>query len=59
MAKAGDIIENPITGERITFKDRRQAVVSKEMKGGVVAASVLLTFGVLMLIWRRSHSSRR
>ncbi len=40
-------------------EDRRQAEVSEETKGGVVAASALLTFIVLMLIWRRSRSSGR
>jgi quercetin dioxygenase-like cupin family protein len=38
-------------------EDRRPAEVSKAMKGGVVAASALLTFVVLLLIWRRSRSS--
>jgi quercetin dioxygenase-like cupin family protein len=40
-------------------EDRRQAVVPDAMKGGVVTASALVTFVVLMLIWWRSRSSGR
>jgi quercetin dioxygenase-like cupin family protein len=40
-------------------EDRRPATVSKEMKGGVVAASALLTFVVLLWIGWRSRSSGR
>jgi quercetin dioxygenase-like cupin family protein len=40
-------------------EDRRPAAVSKAMNGGVVAASALLTFVVLLLIWRRTRSSGR
>ncbi len=39
--------------------DRRPVAVSEVMKGGVVAASALVTFVVLLLIWRRSRSSGR
>jgi quercetin dioxygenase-like cupin family protein len=40
-------------------EDRRPAVVSEAMKGGIVAASALVTFMVLMLIWWRSRSGGR
>ena len=40
-------------------EDRRPAVVSEGMKGGVVAASVLLTIVGLVLIWQRRRSSGR
>jgi quercetin dioxygenase-like cupin family protein len=45
--------------EPLQREDRRPTVVSEAMKGGIVAASALVTFVVLMLIWRRSHSSGR
>ncbi len=40
-------------------EDRRQAAVPDAVKGGVVTASALVTFVVLMLIWWRSRSSGR
>jgi quercetin dioxygenase-like cupin family protein len=40
-------------------EDRRPATVPRAMTGGVVAASALLTFVVLILIRRRSRSSGR
>jgi quercetin dioxygenase-like cupin family protein len=45
--------------EPLQREDRRPALVSEAMKGGIVAASALVTFVVLMMIWRRSHSSGR
>src|SRR5215210_5550375 len=39
--------------EPLEREDRRRAVVSEAMKGGVMAASALLTFVVLLLIWYR------
>jgi quercetin dioxygenase-like cupin family protein len=39
--------------EALEREDRRRAVVSEAMKGGVMAASALLTFVVLLLIWYR------
>jgi quercetin dioxygenase-like cupin family protein len=40
-------------------EDKRRVAVTREIEGGLVAASVLLTFVVLMLIWRRRRSSGR
>jgi hypothetical protein len=40
-------------------EDRLPAAASKAMKGDLVAASALLTFVVLLLIWWRSRSSGR
>jgi quercetin dioxygenase-like cupin family protein len=46
--------------EPLQREDRRQAAVSRAMKGSDVAASALLTFVVvLMVIWGRSRSSGR
>jgi hypothetical protein len=40
-------------------EDRSWVALTREMKGSLVAASILLTFVVLMLIWRRRRSSGR
>jgi quercetin dioxygenase-like cupin family protein len=40
-------------------EDKRRVAVTREIEGGLVAAGVLLTFVVLMLIWRRRRSSGR
>jgi quercetin dioxygenase-like cupin family protein len=40
-------------------EDRREGAVSKPMRRGVLAAGVLLTIVVLMLIWQRRRSSGR
>ena len=40
-------------------EDKRRVAVTREIERGLVAASVLLTFVVLMLIWRRKRFSGR
>ena len=45
--------------EPLQREDKRRVAVTREIEGGLVAASVLLTFVVLMLIWRRRRSSGR